>query len=78
MINVSRIINNIRRVIGLPRTPIITSAGVTMRNPTNNKGEWIGWTGEEVAAHLSSVDQYKSTIPLKEPLKENKNGGGRG
>jgi hypothetical protein len=69
MFNVSEVINNIRRVIGLPRTPIVTSAGIKMRSPFNHKGEWIGWTPEEVASHLSSMHQYKSNIPLKEPIK---------
>jgi hypothetical protein len=78
MIDVYHVINNIRRIIGLHRPPIVTSAGVKMRNPYNEKGEWIGWTDEEVATHFSSIEKYKSIIPHKEPLKENKNGCGRG
>jgi hypothetical protein len=73
MFNVSEVINRVRRLVNLPRTPIITSAGVKMRNPFNHKGEWIGWTENEVAAHFASIKQYKST-----PVKENKNGCGRG
>jgi hypothetical protein len=69
MIDIYHVVNNIRRVIGLPKTPIVTLAGVKMQNPFNHKGEWIGWTEKEVATHLSSMHQYKSNIPLKEPIK---------
>jgi hypothetical protein len=41
---------------------IITSLGVRMRNPIKN-GLWIGWTGEEVAEHLASINRYKATLP---------------
>jgi hypothetical protein len=68
----------IKRIVSVVKPPIITSLGVKMRNPFNEKGEWIGWTAEEIAAHFASVNQYKSTIPLKEPHKENKNGCDRG
>ena len=74
MFNVSEVINRLRRIVNLPRTPIVTSAGVKMRNPFNHKGEWIGWTSEEVANHFSSINYFKSNIPIK----ENKNGCGRG
>lgn len=40
---------------------LVTSAGVRMRNPINEKGEWIGWTAEEVAEHLSSLRGGKQT-----------------
>lgn len=82
------IINNIKRFFSSRKTHIITEAGVKMRVPYNEKGEWIGWTAEEVAAHLFS---YKN-IPLKEqkplkgeilvlkekPLKEDCNNCGKG
>jgi hypothetical protein len=49
-----------------------TSLGVRIRNPINRKGEWIGWTTEEVAAHLQAVRNYSNTLP---PLpKSNGNG----
>lgn len=61
-----------------PFTPLIyapyqiTSLGVRMRNPINEKGEWIGWTAEEVAAHLQAVRSHSNTLPP--PPKPNGNG----
>jgi len=49
-----------------------TSLGVRMRKPFNEKGEWIGWTAEEVAAHLQAVRSHSSTLPP--PPKSNGNG----
>lgn len=47
------IINNIRRFF----------YGIKIRKPINDKGEWVGWSKEEVIAHLSS---FKDPKPLKE------------
>jgi hypothetical protein len=51
----------------LSDTHLVTSLGVRMRKPIDKNGMWIGWTAEEVAEHLSSVNKY-STIysPVKE------------
>jgi uncharacterized protein YfaP (DUF2135 family) len=35
-----------------------TPLGVTMRNPIDVDGKWIGWTSEEVANHLQSVSNH--------------------
>ena len=61
-----------------PFSPVIynpyqtTSLGVRIRNPINEKGEWIGWTAEEVAAHLQAVRSHSNTLPP--PPKPNGNG----
>jgi hypothetical protein len=60
-------------------THLVTSVGVRMRNPINEKGEWIGWTNEEVAEHLSSLNGGKHNIIVKEENpKEPPGGCGRG
>lgn len=69
MFDVSKVTNIIRRTFNIPMPHIITSAGVRMRNPINNKGEWIGWTDEEVAMHLSTYRQHENNIPVKETIK---------
>lgn len=62
--------------------PIITKAGIKMRNPMTPDGLWIGWTDEEVALHLATYNNDKNIIPPKEDIKppkeENNNGCGRG
>lgn len=66
------------KTIFKPFTPVIynptqiTSLGVLMRNPINKKGEWIGWTAEEMAAHFKAVNDYSNTLPP--PPKPNGNG----
>lgn len=50
----------------LRNSHLVTSAGVRMRNPINERGEWIGWTAEEVAEHLSSLNGGKHNIIVKE------------
>jgi hypothetical protein len=70
MIDVSKLTNTIRRIFNIPKPPIITSLGVKMRSPINNEGKWIGWTGEEVAAHLHSVRSYAATLPPKPEEKD--------
>ena len=72
MKDVSKLTNTIKRIVNIPKPLIITSLGVKMRSPINHKGKWIGWTGEEVAAHLYSVRSYAATIP---PKPEEKNRG---
>jgi len=72
MQNVCKVNTVIRRVSTIYKPYIITSLGVKMRNPTNKEGLWIGWTGEEVAAHLSACQKYKASLP-PEP-KENGKG----
>ena len=60
----------------LSDTHMVTSLGVRMRKPIDKNGLWIGWTGEEVAEHLSAVRKY--TIPhkeIKKTLKEDVSGG---
>jgi len=68
MIDVSKIINNLRRIVGLPRTPITTSLGVKMRNPFTHDGKWIGWTGEETASHLSAVRNFKDNKSVRKEI----------
>ena len=63
MQNVCKVNTVVRRVSNIYKPYFITSLGVKMRNPINQKGEWIGWTGEEVAAHLSACKNYVSTQP---------------
>ena len=54
---IKAIINNINK------SYIVTSLGVRMRNPTDKNGKWIGWTAEEVVAHLNSCRNYINTLP---------------
>lgn len=65
------ITKTVKRIVPVvPDTFFYTSLGVRMRNPINKKGEWIGWTAEEVAEHLQSVRNY-TTIHLPEKLSPN-------
>jgi len=50
-------------VLILSDTHLVTSLGVRMRNPIQKNGRWIGWTENEVAAHLESVKKYKESLP---------------
>lgn len=56
-------------------THLVTSFGVRMRNPINDKGEWIGWTDEEVTEHLSSLRGDESKMVLKEDTHKEVSGG---
>ena len=44
----------IRKISTIPLPPIITQAGIKMRNPMTPEGLWIGWTDEEVALHYAT------------------------
>lgn len=44
----------------LPGSYLVTSAGVRMRKPYDKDGKWIGWTAEETAAHLASINSLSS------------------
>ncbi len=56
-------------------THLVTSFGVRMRNPINEKGEWIGWTDGEVTEHLSSLRGEKPEMVLKENTHKEVSGG---
>ena len=59
----------------VPNTNLVTSFGVRMRNPINEKGEWIGWTDEEVVNHLSSLRGVEPKKVLKEDTYKEVSGG---
>lgn len=56
-------------------THLVTSVGVRMRIPINEKGEWIGWTDKEVTEHLSSLRGEKPEMTLKEDTHKEVSGG---
>jgi len=63
----------IKPVIQILRdTHLVTSLGVRMRNPIQEKGVWSGWSPEEVAEHLKMVEKYK----LAQPKEKKPNGRG--
>jgi hypothetical protein len=43
----------------LSSTHLVTSLGVRMRKPFDKNGMWIGWTAEETAEHLASINNYQ-------------------
>lgn len=61
----------IQRFPFLSSTHLVTSLGVRMRKPYDKNGMWIGWTAEEVAEHLASVNKYAKTLPPKPPSNGN-------
>jgi len=60
MKNVTKVIKPI--VSTVSNTKLVTHIKLPMRKPYNEKGEWIGWTNEEVMNHLKT---YKLSTDKK-------------
>jgi hypothetical protein len=62
------VITKIKTIVKTYNPNIITSLGVRIRNPFDEKGYWVGWSTEEIAEHFSAVNKFKETKPKeKEP-----------
>jgi hypothetical protein len=56
----------------LPHAYFSPTLGISMPNPVNKRGKWIGWSDNETAEFLEAIRKYKDSLSY--PKNNNGNG----